>query len=162
MEFPDDVLRHIKGFLGRPKLKTPMEWADFYLSKTEPLRYKVGMTFIDGDRSYTILEITSTYIITTYGIRKFLLGKRIGTYFEYNGFEWCEDLPWNKLIQSDRINYLVRFLRFKHVEAMLKLVRNPYIRFKHDRLLTQFMDDYKMGYAKWGAVVNNKIETTFT
>ena len=151
--FPE-LSRYIHDFL-RPKIKTPLEWAEFYIVKTHPLRYEVGMDFLIKSKCHTIVDINNTYIITISNSCITYHRKNIN-YIEYKGFEMCESLPWTNVYGhfTKRFQFIFNFLRCKYME---QLEKNDCINYLHRIVYSQFLDDYSIGYANWGKIVN-KIE----
>ena len=100
MEFPDDILGHIKGF-AKPKLRTKHQWIDFYLERTEPLRYKVGMQFKILGAIHTIISITSETIITHGGISELTFHPLNDiTYFRYRNLEIHNNFHWKNMVNA--------------------------------------------------------------
>ena len=154
---PDFISQQIHDF-ARPKLKTPDEWADFYLDKMTPLRYTVGMQFyIDGQISI-ITYVCDNIIITLTGQIETIISKSFGAFFKYKGFEACYGLQWFDLI--DDVNYfdkrylLTNVLSHKYIIDLFNSGSDIMTCYKYILPVndSSFLEDFDaMGYAAWGA-----------
>ena len=158
---PDFISQQIHDFM-RPKLKTPDEWADFYLDKMTPLRYTVGMQFYVQGNVTTITHVCDNLIITLTGHIETIISKHFGAFFKYKGFEACYGLQWFDLIGD--INYfdkrylLTNLLSHKYMIDLLKSERAIYACYIHPVDDSSFTEDFEaMGYAAWGARITATI-----
>ena len=157
---PDFISQHIQDF-ARPKLKTTFQWVDFYLEKTKPLFYKVGMQFIIDGVIRTIVSITSKNFITSDGTKRKYHPINAEYYFRYKGFEIHQDLHWYRMhtyeSSYEKLKFISNILEYKQAlfhfnSYQFTNFKNPwYSRKYHARL--HFKDDYSNNYAEWGAIV---------
>ena len=154
MEFPDDILGHIKGF-AKPKLRTKHEWLDFYLTKTDPLRYKVGMQFKILGVIHTIISITAETITTHVDKSISFHPLNENTHFCYKDFEIHVQLQWCDMVNA---NYSLKKRQFiTHLLLYIKIIfhnhrSHPFFQI-HNNYLHLIWIDYDNNYAKWGAIV---------
>lgn len=163
MEFPEEILRIIKEF-AKPKLKTKDEWIEFYLEKTKPLVYKVGMQFkIDGIIR-TLVSITSKNFITTDGTKRKYHPINSESFFKYKGFEIHQEFHWYRMYTYDssyeKRNFISNILEYKQAlfhykSSPLTSFKNPWFSRKY-QARCQFKEDYSNNYARWGAVVTGQ------
>ena len=128
MQLPDDVLNHIKSFI-KVTLRTKHQWIEFYLEKTPPLRYEVGMTFKINNRLHIITVIEPTHMIThiinntKYGL---IWPICYGDIFRYKNLEYYLNFPWTNLvddsISSKKKIYITNALNYIKKNNLLREV----------------------------------------
>ena len=153
MELPEDIVHHIKGF-AKPKLRTKHEWLDFYLTKTTPFLYKVGMKFKILGVIHTIISITSQTITTSVGKSLTFHPLNENTYFRYKDFEIYVKLPWSDMVN---VEYSLKKRQFMthlllYIQIMFHNRMNPFYQ-RHNKYLYLIWIDYNDNYANWGAII---------
>ena len=156
MEFPEDIVHHIKGFAPRPKLKTKDEWVEFYLSKTPPLRYKVGMKFKFNDSIHTITVIEPTHMLTNDKTKYTTIWPtNYGDIFRYKDIEHYRSLPWTSLmddsISSKKKIYITNALNYIQKKIAIEKGYSITNKNKYHQLLWR---DFNNNYKEWGAIVS--------
>ena len=156
MELPDDIQTQIKDFI-RPKLKTNDEWVEFYLEKTPPLRYEVGMTFKINNRLHTITVIEPTHM-TTHIINNtkyaVIWPTCYGDIFRYKNLELYLNFPWTCLvddcISSKKKIYITNSLKYIQKKQAIERGYSITNKNKYHQLLWR---DFNNNYKQWGAIV---------
>ena len=154
MEFPDDILGHIKEF-AKPKLKTKHEWLDFYLTKTKPFLYKVGMQFKILGVIHTIISISAETITTHVGKSVTFHPLNETTHFRYKDFEIHIKLQWSDMVNANSSLKKRQFIThlLLYIQIMFHNHRSHKFYQKHNKYLHLIWIDYDDNYAKWGAIV---------
>ena len=153
MEFPDDIVRHIMGF-AKPKLRTKHEWLDFYLTKTEPFRYKVGMKFKILGVIHTIISINSQTITTHVGKSVTFHPLNDYTYFRYKDFEIHMKLQWCDMVNVESSLKKRQFMThlLLYIQIMFHNQSHPFTQ-RYNKYIHLIWIDYDDNYANWGAII---------
>ena len=156
---PDEIVRIIQEF-SRPILKTTFQWVDFYLAKTKPLVYRVGMKFIIEGVIRTLVSITAKNFITTDGTKRKYHPINSESFFKYKGFEIHEEFHWYRQYTTEtsyiKRKYISNILEYK--QALFHFNSSPITNFRNKwysrkyQARFQFKEDYT-NYAEWGSVI---------
>ena len=154
MELPEDIQKHIKEFV-KPKLKTKDEWVEFYLSKTPPLRYEVGMKFKFNGKIHTITVIEPTHMLTNDKSKYTTIWPTLyGDIFRYKDIEYYRGLPWTSLIDdsisSKKKIYITNALNYIQKKQSIERGYSITNKNKYHQLIWR---DFNNNYEQWGAIV---------